>query len=99
MTARQSESSIAARALAHQKWAKCQDPSAATAAARASFARRFLDEADPTGELRLKIAAPVTTSVERTRLEKELARRAEHAKKAYYTRLALASAQARRARK
>ncbi len=99
MTARQSEATIAARALAHQKWAKCQDPTAATAAARASFAKRFLDEADPDGTLRLTISELPAESVQRTALEKELARRAGHAKTAYYTRLALASARARRARR
>ncbi|MDP3712574.1 MAG: hypothetical protein Q8R60_08830 [Mycobacteriales bacterium] len=51
-----------------------------TAAARKAFADRFEREVDPDGLL-----AP-----------EERARRAEHARKAYFTRLALKSAQARR---
>lgn len=53
-----------------------------TAPARAAFLRRFEDEVDP----------------ERVLPEAERARRAEHARKAHMTRLALASARARRAR-
>jgi hypothetical protein len=51
-----------------------------TAKARAKFLRRFLDEVDPGRELP----------------EGERLRRAEHARKAYFTRLAMASARARR---
>jgi hypothetical protein len=51
-----------------------------TAKARAKFLGRFLDEVDPDRELP----------------EAERLRRAEHARKAYFTRLALASAKARR---
>lgn len=54
-----------------------------TKAARAAFLGRFEDEVDPNRELSVA----------------ERARRAEHARKAYFTRLALASARARRARK
>ena len=65
---------------AHEKWARTPDATAATAPARAAFLDRFDREVDPDGVL-----AP-----------QERARRAEHARKAYFTRLALKSAQARR---
>jgi hypothetical protein len=51
-----------------------------TSKARATFLARFEDEVDPNRELP----------------EAERLRRAEHARKAYFTRLALKSAQARR---
>jgi hypothetical protein len=54
-----------------------------TARARAAFLARFEAEVDPDGTL-----AP-----------DERGRRAEHARRAYFTRLALASAKARRARR
>lgn len=57
-----------------------QDPVAGTAKARQAFLARFEREVDPEGAL-----SPA-----------ERARRAEHARKAYFTRLALASAKARR---
>lgn len=53
-----------------------------TEPARRAFMARFEDEVDP----------------DRTLLPAERARRAEHAKKAYFIRLALKSAQARRER-
>lgn len=56
------------------------DPTEHTAPARAAFLERFIDEVDP----------------DRALSESERFRRAEHAKKAYFTRLALKSAQARR---
>ena len=56
------------------------DPVEGTAKARATFLLRFIDEVDPNRELP----------------EPERLRRAEHARKAYFTRLALASAKARR---
>lgn len=56
------------------------DPTEHTAPARAAFMQRFLDEVDPNRELP----------------EAERARRAEHARKAYFYRLSLKSAQARR---
>ncbi len=55
------------------------DPVAGTAAARKAAFERFEREVDPDGTL-----APA-----------ERARRAEHARKAYFSRLALASAKAR----
>ncbi len=51
-----------------------------TEPARKAFLERFETEVDPDGKL----------------TPKERARRAEHARKAYFTRLALKSAQARR---
>jgi hypothetical protein len=56
------------------------DPREYTAKARATFLRRFEDEVDPDRELP----------------EPERLRRAEAARKAYFTKLALKSAQARR---
>ena len=56
------------------------DPIEGTAAARAAFLDRFEREVDPDGVLP----------------PEQRARRAEHARKAYFTRLALASAKARR---
>lgn len=56
------------------------DAKAVTAKARAVFLDRFEREVDPDGELDAA----------------ERARRAEHAKRAYFTRLAMKSAQARR---
>ena len=53
-----------------------------TAAARAKFDMRFIDQVDP----------------DRTLPEAERLRRAEHARSAYFTGLALKSAQARRRR-
>jgi len=51
-----------------------------TKPARAKFEQRFLDEVDP----------------ERTLTEAERNRRAQHARSAYFTKLAMKSAQARR---
>lgn len=53
-----------------------------TANARSAFLRRFEDEVDPNRQLP----------------EAERIRRADHARKAYFTRLALKSAQSRRKR-
>ena len=72
--------SLVSRIAAHEKWARTPDATAATAPARAAFLDRFEREVDPEGVL-----AP-----------QERARRAEHARKAYFTRLALKSARARR---
>ena len=74
------ERSLRSQIAAHEKWAKCDDPSAATAPARSAFLKRFEFEVDPDGAL---------DPAERTR-------RAEHARKAYFKRLALKSAKARR---
>jgi hypothetical protein len=72
---------LIARLAAHVKWAQCEDRTAATAIARKAFADRFELEVDPDGTL-----DPA-----------ERATRAASAKKAYFTRLALRSAQVRRA--
>lgn len=76
----ESERSLRARAAAHAKWAACEDPSAATAPARRAALDRFERQVDPDGVL-----PPA-----------ERARRAEHARKSYFTVLALRSARSRR---
>jgi hypothetical protein len=58
------------------------DPKVGTVAARAAFEKRFLDEVDR----------------DRVLTEDERLRRAQSARKAYYTRLTLQSAQSRRRR-
>lgn len=72
--------SLIARLAAHESWANTADPSARTAPARRALLDRFERRVDPDGLL-----SPA-----------ERARRAGHARKAYFTRLALRSAQARR---
>ena len=72
--------SLSARIAAHTRWAKTADRTAATAPARAALEAKFEREVDPDG---------VLTPAER-------ARRCEHAKAAYYIRLAMLSARARR---
>jgi hypothetical protein len=57
------------------------DPVATTAKARATFLQKFLDEVDPDRELP----------------EDERLRRADHARSAYFSRLAFASSRARQA--
>jgi hypothetical protein len=71
---------LRARIAAHTRWANEPDRTAATAKARNAFRDRFEREVDPDGVL-----AP-----------EERFRRAENARKAFYARLALASANARR---
>jgi hypothetical protein len=56
------------------------DPKVTTAKAREAFAKRFLDAVDP----------------DRSLPEGERNRRAEHARKEHFTRMAFASAKARR---
>jgi hypothetical protein len=70
---------LQARMAAHVLHARIADPAAHTAPARKVFLSRFEREVDPEGLLD----------------PQERARRAEHAKKAYFTRLALASSRAR----
>lgn len=72
--------SLHARLAAHSLHAQVADPAAHTAPARRAFLDRFELEVDPA-----RVLPPA-----------ERARRAEHARKAYFTRLALKSAQARR---
>lgn len=78
-----SDRALIAKLAAHTRWAREPDRVAATSAARKAFADRFEREVDPDGKL-----DPV-----------ERARRAESARKAYYARLSLRSAQARRAKR
>ena len=78
-----SERSMRASAAAHTLHAGVADPAAHTAPARKAFLDRFEKLADPDGLL---------TPADR-------ARRAEHLRKAYFQRLALASAKARRRRR
>lgn len=75
-----SERRLAASIAAHESWAKTPDRSARTAPARAALLARFERDVDPDGLL----------------LADERARRAEHARKAYFQRLALKSARSRR---
>lgn len=77
-----SERSLIASIAANESWAKCDDRSARTANARKAALDRFERQVDPEGTL---------TPTER-------AKRAEHARKAYFQRLALKSAQVRRRR-
>lgn len=68
---------------AHESWARTEDRAARTAPARKAALERFERQVDPDGAL-----DPA-----------ERARRPEHAKKAYFLRLAFASSKARAARK
>lgn len=77
------ERSLKASLAAHESWAKTADPAARTERARSAFDARFERQVDPEG-----ILDPA-----------ERQRRAAHARKAYFARLALKSAQARRAKR
>lgn len=74
---------LRARIASAVRWSREADRSNATAPARAAFNDRFARQVDPDGKLP----------------EPERQRRAESARKAYYLRLALRSAQVRRGRK
>jgi hypothetical protein len=74
---------LRARMAAHLLHAQISDEAEHTAPARAAFLSRFEREVDPEG-----ILDP-----------QERARRAEHAKKAYFLKLALASRKARAAKR
>jgi hypothetical protein len=74
---------LRARAAAHAQWANTPDRAAHTAPARAKFLSKFEAEVDPHG-----ILDPA-----------ERARRAAHARKSYFAKLALKSSRARAARK
>ncbi len=76
------ERSLAAQIAAHTSWSRTADRSARTAPARAAQLARFDREVDPAGVL-----SPAERAI-----------RAEHARKAYYARLALQSAKVRRSR-
>jgi hypothetical protein len=77
-----SERTLRSQIAAHESWAKTTDRAARTANARKAMLAKFEQMVDPEGEL-----PPA-----------ERARRAEHARKAHFKRLALKSAQARRRR-
>lgn len=74
------ERALQARVAAFDSWAKTGDRTARTAPARRAFDDRFLDQVDP----------------DRTLPEAERAIRAESARRAYFARMALLSAKARR---
>lgn len=76
------ERALVARVAAHARWSRenPHDPAGPLPRARKAFDARFEREVDPDGVL----------------TPEERARRAGHARKAYFTRLALKSAQARR---
>jgi len=74
-----SDHALSSRLGAHLSWAATADPAARTLPARQAFLDRFEREVDPDGTL-----SPT-----------ERARRGAHARKAYFLRLALKSAQAR----
>jgi hypothetical protein len=78
-SAEKSKRVLQARMAAHALHARVEDPAAHTAPAREVFLSRFEREVDPEGVLE----------------PQDRARRAEHARKAYFTRLALASSKAR----
>jgi hypothetical protein len=78
-----SERALRAQIAAHTSWANTEDRAARTEKARKAALDRFEHEVDPDGKL---------TPAER-------AKRAEHARKAYFARLALKSAQSRRRRR
>jgi hypothetical protein len=80
MSLNESERRMRASIASNTSCANTSDFSERTAAARASFLSRFEKEVDPEGVLP----------------EADRVRRAEHLRKAYFQRLALRSAQARR---
>lgn len=75
-----SERSLRSQVGAHTKWAACEDRAAATEPARRALLDRFDREVDPEGTL------PAA----------ERARRADHARSAYFAGLALKSRRSRR---
>ncbi|GGQ48527.1 hypothetical protein Saso_46980 [Streptomyces asoensis] len=78
------ERSLRARLAAHTSWANTLDPASRTAKARAAAAGRF--------EKQARELHPGAT-------DEQIARAAEHLKRAHAQRMALASAKARRAKK
>ena len=68
-----------ARLAAHTRWAHTENRTEATRPAREAFNKQFLDDVDP----------------ERKLSEQERQQRAGNARKAYFARLSLKSAQAR----
>lgn len=78
-----SEQSLRAKIAAHSRWARTPDRTAATSRARQAADARFERQVDPSGSMDPAVRA----------------RLAENARKAYFTKLALRSAQARKARR
>jgi len=78
------ERTLRARLAAHSQWANELDPTARTAKARKAADDRFVRQA--------RELHPEAT-------EEQIARAAEHLRKAHFTRMGLASARARRAKK
>jgi hypothetical protein len=76
------ERSLRGQIAAHESWARTENRSARTAPARQAAFDKFERQVDPDQKL----------------LPAERARRAEHARKAYFAQLALKSAQSRRRR-
>jgi hypothetical protein len=74
---------LRARIAAHVQWSKESDPTARTSKARKAFLDRFEREVDP----------------DETMDPGERARRADHLRRAYFARLALASARSRAKKK
>lgn len=74
------ERTLRAQIAANESWARCENRSARTLPARIALMEKFEYQVDPQRKL----------------LPAERAKRAENARKAYYQRLALKSAQARR---
>lgn len=74
---------LRAKLAAHESWARTENRSARTEAARTAASLRFENQVDPEGKL----------------LPAERATRAEHARQAHIMRMALASAKARAARR
>jgi hypothetical protein len=74
------ERTLRSRVAAHKSWENTANPTARTAPGRAAFLDRFERQVDPDGTLPPAIRA----------------KRAEHARKAYFLALALKSSQARR---
>jgi hypothetical protein len=72
--------SLQAQIAAHESWARTEDRSARTAAARRALMDRFEAIVDPEGTLPVKVRAQM----------------AESARKAHFRRMALKSAQSRR---
>ena len=78
-----SERTLQAKFAAHESWARTENRTARTANARKAMLDTFERKVDPEGVL-----PPAERAI-----------RADHARKAHFQRLALASAKARRARK
>jgi hypothetical protein len=76
----QSWRALRSKMASHESWARTPDRAARTAPARAAMLAKFEAQVDPDGTL-----DPAERAI-----------RAEHARKAYFTRLSLRSVQARR---